>query len=292
MTAKSILLTLGKIMASALIYFLGFILGGTIAGGLGMAAPPLPAGTDPATLGLYQWAVSVLFTATLALLARNLAGGYVVRWLALAVFSWVAYGLNTYLEASIFTAYEAASAYTLVMQAFGAVLCSAAVAWWFRPESAKKPAGVMLRAFLRAYPSRHWAWRSLAAWAAFPLIYLVFGWLVQPYVIEFYRQQMAGLALPGWGQILPVLALRSLLFLLACLPILILWQAPRRTLFITLGGALFVFVGGLYMLQAYWFPLTMRVAHSLEILADSLVYAGALVALLFPGGQRAGLRTD
>ncbi len=280
MAAKSTVVGMGKIVVGALVYFLGFILGGMVAGWMGMSAPSLPAGTDAATLGQYQLIVSLLFSAALALVSPNLAGGYLIRWLALAIFSWVAYGLNTYLEASIFTAYEAASAYALVMQAFAAALSSATVAWLLRPSGELKPAGVIMRAFFRGYPPSQWVWRLLAAWAAFPPVYILFGWLVRPFIVEFYRQQLAGLVLPGWEEILPILALRSLLFLMSCLPILILWQSSRRRLFITLGSALFVLVGGLYMLQAYWYPLTMRVAHSMEILADSFTYAGVLVALL------------
>jgi hypothetical protein len=34
------------------------------------------------------------------------------------------------------------------------------------------------------------------------------------------------------------------------------------------------------MLQGYWIPAFIRAAHSLEILGDQFVYAGALVALL------------
>lgn len=280
MAVKRTLVTMGKIIAGALVYYVGFILGGIFAGWMSMPAPALPAGANAETLGLYQLIVGLIFTVTLALVSRGLAGGFLIRWLTLALFSWVAYGLNTYLEAAIFTAYEAASAYTLVMQAFAAALCSATMAWLFPPRDTATPAGARVKAFLGRYPAPQWAWRFLAAWTAFPLVYMVFGWLVQPFIIEFYRQQMAGLTLPGWGEILPTLALRSLLFLLACLPILILWQESRRRLFIMLGSALFVLVGGLYMLQAYWYPPTMRVAHSLEILADSFVYAGALVALL------------
>jgi len=37
------------------------------------------------------------------------------------------------------------------------------------------------------------------------------------------------------------------------------------------------------MLQAIWLPVGLRAAHSLEILADSLAHAGALVLLLVPG---------
>lgn len=285
MTVKRTLTTVAKVIAGALVYYVGFILGGIIAGAMGLSVPALPAGADAATLGIYQLIVSLLFTATLAVLSRHLVGGLLVRWSALALFSWVAYGLNTYLEAAIFTAYEAASAYTLVMQALAAVLCSAVIAWAFPPRDGSKSA-TAARAFLSRYSVGQWAWRLLAAWMAFPLIYLIFGWLVQPFIIEFYRQQMAGLTLPGWGQILPTQALRSLLSLLTCLPVIVLWRGSRRQLFILLGSALFVFVGGLYMLQAYWYPSTMRIAHSLEILADSFVYAGALVVLLATGGDQ------
>jgi hypothetical protein len=83
-----------------------------------------------------------------------------------------------------------------------------------------------------------------------------------------------------WEQILPTLLLRSLLFLYACLPALIAWQKSRFSLFNILGSVLFALVGGLYMLQSCWYPTTMRVAHGLEILADSFTYAGALMVLL------------
>ncbi|MBC7334698.1 MAG: hypothetical protein H5U01_00275 [Clostridia bacterium] len=280
MVLKSALKSAGKVVAGAAAYYVGFLLGSMVAGVLGMDAPSLPAGTDAQTLGMYQLAVSLIFSSTLAVLSRRLAGGFFPRWLALALFSWVAYGLNTYLEAVVFTAYAATSAYTLVMQALAAVLCSAVIAWAFPPAEGDRSATAFIRSFLRSHSLGQWAWRLLAAWAAFPLIYLIFGWLVQPFIIEFYRQQMAGLTLPGWGQILPTQALRSLLFLATCLPVIVLWRGSRRRLFLLLGGALFVFVGGLYMLQAYWYPATMRIAHSLEILADSFVYAGVLVALL------------
>ncbi len=97
-------------------------------------------------------------------------------------------------------------------------------------------------------------WRFLAAFLAFPLIYLTFGRLIAPLVIDYYEQGLFGLSLPGWNQILPILLIRSLLFLIACLPILITWQASKRKLFLTLGFSLFLLVGGLSMLQAYWMP--------------------------------------
>ena len=73
--------------------------------------------------------------------------------------------------------------------------------------------------------------------------------------------------------------MRSLLFLLACLPVLILWDNSPRRLFWVLGLNLFLLVGGLNMLQAYWMPANLRIIHSLEILADELLYSAVLVIL-------------
>jgi cytochrome bd-type quinol oxidase subunit 2 len=88
------------------------------------------------------------------------------------------------------------------------------------------------------------------------------------------------------GEIIPVQFLRSLLFLLACLPVLITWRKSRLSLFITLGATLFILVGGILLLQAYWYPPVMRLIHSLEILADSFAHAGALVILLVRKDRR------
>jgi nitric oxide reductase large subunit len=123
-------------------------------------------------------------------------------------------------------------------------------------------------------------WRLIAAFLAFPLAYFIFGNLIAPIVLPYYLQGSNELALPDWDQILPVIAIRILLFLLACLPIVIAWNLSNRRLFLTLGLALFILVGGIAMLQAYWLPTVLRVTHGLEIFADEIVYAGALVFLL------------
>jgi len=86
--------------------------------------------------------------------------------------------------------------------------------------------------------------------------------------------------MPSQEEILLVLSVRSVLFLLACLPIVVMWQRSTWSLFLNLGFALFVLVGFLYMLGAYYMPLAVRVPHTLEILADSFTHAGLLVVLL------------
>jgi len=57
---------------------------------------------------------------------------------------------------------------------------------------------------------------------------------------------------------------------------------------LALGATLFVLVGLLGLIPAYWMPLGLRLIHGVEILADSFVYALALVLLLAPRAPAAG----
>lgn len=280
MTLKHIGPGLGKLVLASLAAFAGTILGGVAAGVLGIPTPEIPPGTEPGALLLAALLTGFLLAALLAFISRRLSGGFLTRWLVLFLFTWVVYGLNNYLEASIFTAFAGASAYNAVTSLFSTLLVTLLLTWLFPPAERGRPFVERARAFFAARPAGQWSWRLLLALLSFPAAYLVFGSLVAPYVIEYYRQQVGGMALPGWDQILPVLAVRSLLFLLACLPALIAWQRSRLSLFLTLGTALFLLVGGLNLLGAYWLPVALRLPHGLEILADSFVHAAALVFLL------------
>jgi len=92
------------------------------------------------------------------------------------------------------------------------------------------------------------------------------------------------LTLPGGRVIVLVQFLRSSLFLLAALPLLMAWSGSRRRLSVTLGLAFYVLVGLFSMIQSYWLAPALQIAHNLEIFADSLVYALALTLLLVPHG--------
>ncbi len=280
MQFKSVLNYLWKLPICGMAFSVGLMLGSIVATGMGLPTPDLPAGTEQATLAQYALLGSLLLALTLVSVSRGLSGGFVSRWLILSFLTWVAYGVNTYLEAAIFTTVSAASPFTVVMYFSASLLCGAAVAWLFPPETKGGDFFANVQAFFARRSAGAWAWRLLAAFLAFPLAYLAFGRLIAPFVTDYYRQQMSQLTLPGWDRILPVLFLRSLFFLLACLPVLIAWQKSNRRLFVTLGVALFMLVGGLNMLGAYWLPPVLRVLHSLEMFADEVVYAGALVVLL------------
>jgi hypothetical protein len=245
----------------------------------GFPAPPMPTGADQMVLGQYLLMVSLILAIVLATLARNLSGGFLSRWLTLSFFTWIAHAVNNIIEGAIFTSMASVSIFTMVLYGAASLLCGAAAAWLFPSQICGEGFIDGAKKFFGRYNFLGWVWRTLAALLAFPLIYFTFGLLIAPIVTPYYEQGLSSLSLPGLDQILPILLLRSLLFLIACLPVLILWQASEQRLFWVLGLSLFLLVGGLNMLQAYWMPGVLRITHSLEILADELVYAGALILL-------------
>lgn len=270
---------LWKISLCALVFYCGTILGGLVASLMGLSVPKMPAGADQMIIGQYMLLTSLILAVGLASLSRNISGRFVTRWLTLSMLIWIAYGVNNILEGAIFTSMSAASLFTVVLFFCASFLCGAAIAWLFPPADKNINFTSAAKMFFIRHPWRSWGWRLLAAWLAFPIIYLAFGRLIAPLVIDFYEQGLFDLSLPGWEQILPLLAVRSLLFLIACLPVMILWKSTHRQMYMILGLNLFLLVGGLNMLQAYWMPTNLRVIHTLEILVDEIVYASVLVVL-------------
>ena len=129
-------------------------------------------------------------------------------------------------------------------------------------------------------PVGSWWYRAVLAWLAFPVIYYVFGAIIYPFVADGYEGGELGLVVPSQGLILSVVTLRSLLFLLVSIPIIVSWSRSRRSLILSLGAALAAMVGVVGLVESTWLPDHMRIVHGLEIAADSLAHAWIMVALL------------
>jgi hypothetical protein len=281
---KKIFLTPVKILFCAFAFYFGNILGGVLFKVAGLPMPDIPAGSDPASVQTALMFASLLVAVCLALLSGRLAGNFILRWLSLAALVWLAYGVNTYLEAKIFTTYAAASMITVIMSLLAGLSGGAAAAWLFSPAGKTESFLTNTAPFFGQFGHTGWIWRCLAAIGAFPAIYYFFGSLISPIVLPFYQQQGGSLVIPGLGTLLPVLFLRSFIFLVSCFMVVAAWQKTRISLFLSLGVTMFVLVGGIALLIGSFLPAILRVVHSFEILADSFSYAAVLV-LLFRSGN-------
>lgn len=279
MTLKNILVDIGKLFLCGIAFVVGTFIGGIVAVMLGLALAKIPTGMDRNVVW-YQMLTTPLIALALTVLSRGLGGKFATRAAILSLLAWIAYTVNTQLEASIFSTYATGFWFAIVSALFSCGFCGAAVAFLFPSENQGDDFVVGFKEFFVRHSAASWVWRLAVAAIAFAPIYFFFGLLVTPFTLDYYRQNMFGLELPTIEQILPILFLRSWLFLFACLPVIVLWQKSARSLFLRLGFALYILVGFVYMLISTFLPLSVRFPHALEILADEFVYAGVLVLLL------------
>jgi hypothetical protein len=264
---------LWRILVMGIAFSIGLAFSGALVWTLGMEFPELPGQTNYPIANLLA---SLLLAACIVPVTRGLAGSTGRRWIILAAFVYVSYALNNQIEAAVFTT---AGGFTTMVLFFivPCVLIAGAAVFLI-----KNPEVPTLSTVFADRPVSRWWWRAVLAWLAFPVIYFFFGALIYPMVREVYEAPDSGLVLPSGDVVLRTVLLRSLLFLLVTIPILRSWTRSRLGLAVALGIAFTATVGLVGLVQANWWPISMRIVHSAEICADSLVYAWVLVALLVP----------
>jgi hypothetical protein len=272
-----------RIPLCALAYVAGALAGGAAVSALGLPLPQMPEPAEAGTMGLLLLIASVALAAGLVPLARRLRGPYWLRWLMLAALCYVCIGVASPLEGAIFTTLDMSSVPALALPP--CLLFAAVLALLFQPAGRGDSLAVSVRWFFQGRRPGQWAWRLAAAVCAFPIIYWTFGLMVAPFVMEYYRQGQFALAMPDPAVILATQFARSVLFLAAALPILIMWSGSKRRLILALGLAFYVLVGLFGMIQSYWLAPTLQVLHNTEMFIDSMAYALALTLLLVRVGE-------
>ena len=273
-----------KGVLAGIVYVVGVMLTGMLFAALHIRIVSLDLGGNPRMGFLLFVLVTPLLGLALVPLARHTAGSRLYRGVALFFLLFISLGVNTILEMRVFlTIYAHGGALAAIFLVLPpALLTGLALSFLLTQEQPEIPASEKIRAFFAARSPLSWAMRSVLAILAFAVAYFVFGSIIAPFVVPFYRAHVLALTLPPVSAILPVLFVRSALFLLACLPFLILWTRSRVSLIFSLGLAHWFLNGLMGMLMVFVWPPVMRIAHGLETGADSFVYAAALVLLLMP----------
>ena len=285
MIAPSATAFLWKIPLCGLVYAVTTLLSAAAFSGLAPELPPALAEVGPALLLLRQLLAGMLLALGLAVIAPGLRGRSLVRWAVLSGFVYVVHSVTSAIEAHFFTTLEGMLSYMLPVAVAPSALAALAVVKLFDAPPSEGRLVRDLESYVSGRPAYAWAWRLPAAVVAFPIIYFAFGMMVRPFVLEVYLQR-ADLRIPRVDLLLAIQLGRSLLLLSVTLPILIMWWGSRLRLWLSLGSAFFLFMGVIGLLQGDLFSMKLRLVHGVEILADSFVYAGALVLLLGGKGTR------
>lgn len=269
---------LGKILLAAVSYVCGVVVTGMIATALRVPPIELPFGMSPERAFLALAIASPLLTAAVLPVALGLRGCWMKRCVAIGILLFVSIGVNTALEGSIFSTIMTGRGVYIAMLALLPSLFAAAVLTWGKHDTTAEISQP-------SFTAPEWAWRLLAAWLAFPVIYWCFGSLIAPFVMDYYRSGVGGLRIPPTETIVGMQLVRGVLFLVATLPIALLWKKSRGAFIVSVGLAYAVAVGAFQLVQGTFLPVFLRVLHSIEIAADSFAYAAILGFLFIPSAE-------
>ena len=285
---KQIFQYLWKLPLCGIVFFAGMILSGAILPGLGFKSPEMPKGADANTVAVYFVLGSMLLAFVISFVSRNLEANWLARWIILSELTWNFGVAGMVLDSMLFMTTGAVSSitnmlFTLLSFLPSFLLLSAMVAMLFPPKAPQEPCLDCLRNYFGGWKPIQWIWRLGCAVLAYPLVYFTFGLLVNPFVQKFYATGQYELSLPNWDQLIPLQLARSFLFLLVSLPVLAWWRGSKKELWLHLGASIFILTALMAVITSYWFPWELRLFHGLELLADALVYSGALAVLLWNG---------
>ena len=284
MKIRNMLSYFWKLPLCGIVFFIGMALGSALLTATGLQVPEIPDGTDANMIAMCFLLGSMLLALALSMISQRLALKDLGRWLILATLTWVVGAVGMVLESFFFMETGAVSSsestlFTILNFILPSIFLSGMVTLLFRPDQSNLAFMLPVR-----FTTCQWGWRMLGALLAYPLVYIIFGLLVQPFVMDYYTQGLYELTVPTWGQLIPLQLLRSALFLLVCLPVIRWWKGSDRGLWLLLGVSFFVLTAFMAVITAYWFPWQMRLFHGLELLADAMIYIGILVYLF--GAQK------
>jgi hypothetical protein len=282
-----------KSIVAGLLYVLGTMVFAMLAATIHFHVPDLvPPGTNMAAAGRMFAFSSALMGIALLPLTLYTQASRLARGLALFFLLFICLGVNATIELTIFSTFfvHGGALHVVISMILPALFCGFALSYLL-PSPAAHAGNSAFRSSLATHSAPAWTARVLLAILAFPVIYFVFGSMVAPFVIPFYLSGASPLTIPPLSTILPVQFLRSSLFLLASTPFLFFWARSRASLIFALGLAHWFLVGLFGLVQVTWMPPVLRIAHSLEIAADSFVYAAVLVLLLAPRYHESAVST-
>ena len=290
MSTKQLASVFGKLILCGMAFFAGLAISGTTLPLLGFQPPAIPAGTDANMIATWFFAGSILLAFALSLVTSHLRAAWYVRWALLFALIWVIGAVCMVLESMFFMTTGAVASlydtlYTLLNFLLPSLFLSGAITFLFRPSPGASDYLEQVQIFIQSRAYAQWLFRGLLVWLAYPLVYVVFGLMVEPFVGDFYIQGAFELTTPTWGQLIPLQLVRSLLILLVCLPFVIVWQGSRRKCWLAMSFSVFALTAFMAVLTSYWFPWQLRLFHGIELWLDALIYTGMLVSLMQPGNR-------
>lgn len=267
----------GDIRIIAIAFFFGTFISIVVMSTLGLRLPLTPNDASRDESLILALIASLIFAAALTPLARGIRASGVKRLLTLAAFAYVSFAVVNQIEAAVYSTISGTPT-MLVVFAPPCLLAAGVATWLVRPSNTID----VQNSVLRGRSIRKWWWRLLLALLVLPIIEASSGLIIGPLLESVVEEQAFGLVVPDAIVVMRTLLLKSGLLLAVTVPIVLTWTRGQRSLIVALGFAIFVLTGLVGLIQATWWPMTMRIALSFQVLLASMAYSWAVVTLLAP----------
>jgi hypothetical protein len=275
-----ILKDIWSVVLLGLVFATGLIASRLFVYKLGLRIPRLPQQADESTAVYYLLAGSLLLAWGFFILVKGIGGSTKVKFLITLFFLLLSFAIGITIESAIYSTIESYNL-TIILLVFPAVLFALVASMITSKKQVQDSSTVNIMAYFAQRPFGVWIRKIMLAIVVFPVIYFLFGIIASPFVVAYY-ETIEGLNIPDTGTIISIQLIRSVLFLVSTIPIIIYWEKSKASLVISLGVSFFVMVFAYDMYLAIAMPIELVLIHGIEIAADSFIYSWLLVKLLSP----------
>jgi hypothetical protein len=278
---KTIGIDILKGTATAVAAIVGMVVGGMLTTMLGLPAAEMPKYMSLTVIMPLMFLTWILVAILMGECFQRIYSKYWQRLLSIWLCSYLLYSALNTLDSLLFMPIPNMTT-SFFSNIFSALFPTLVIAWLWKPGPSIQPVKTIAEYF-SARKGTDWVWRFIAAWLIYPPLYYLIGRVVGIFTQHYYEDGSLnlGLTLPSVGTMMAMQVLRGVLFLLAVLPVIIPWRGTRKALWLWVGALIFLQISAQTMIQAYWFPPDLRIAHTLELLADSFIQAFLYTVLLF-----------
>lgn len=275
-----ILKDIGKILLLSIVLASGLVVSRIFLLKLDIFLPRLPQQADENTAIFYLLIGSLLLASGWYYLTKGIGGSKKERILISSLFILTGFSIGVTIESAIYSDIESYHL-SIILLLLPMILYAIIASIITDTKKIQQPFSDRIRSYFRAWSKKVWLQKILLSIVSFPIIYFIFGMIASPFVTDYYSKLVGGLQLPDPGTIIGVQLIRSILFLVITIPIIINWTLTKTQLLISLTMAHFVMVFAYDIYLAIVMPFELVMIHGIEILADSFVYSLILVNLLW-----------
>jgi hypothetical protein len=248
---------------------------------IGFNIPRLPQQADENTAIYYLLVGSFILAGGMFFLIKGIGGSLKEKVLISLLFILFGFAIGVTIESAIYSDTDSYHM-TIILLLFPMVIYALISTLITRKKQTSGSFLSKLQIYIKSWSLRTWVQKVLLAIISFPLIYFIFGIVASPFVTAYYDDLIEGLTLPEPGTIILIQLLRSTLFLIITIPIIIYWTKTRTQLILSLGFAHFVMVFAYDIYLAIVMPLELVIIHGIEIVADSFIYSWILINIFYP----------